>query len=396
MMAGLPLRLSLFFGALFLVHGVSLAYLPVWLDARGLTAAEIAAATSAPMLMRLLVTPGVAFAADRASAHRRMILLASLTALGLLLALVRPWPVPLTIVLIVLAQVGIGTIMPMADTITMAAVKRHGFDYGRIRSWGSLTFILAGYAAGYSVAAWGTEAVLVLMAAGVALTAAAGILLPRLDAASGAADRRLTLADVGRLVSDRRFALFLLVAGAIQSSHAVIYVFGVLHWRAQGLSPGYIATLWGIAVLAEIALFWGGRRVARIGPRQLLGMGAAAGLVRWLCMTFDPAPLWLLPLQILHAGSFAATHLGSMHWIASRVPASTAGTAQALLSTCTSGIAMAGAMLISGPLFAAFAGRAYLAMVLLCVLGLAALMALERAERNSPPLSPTAPPEPER
>ena len=46
----------------------------------------------------------------------------------------------------------------------------------------------------------------------------------------------------------------LITAGAIQSSHAVLYLFGVLHWRTQGLSASYIATLWAVAVLAEIAL----------------------------------------------------------------------------------------------------------------------------------------------
>jgi PPP family 3-phenylpropionic acid transporter len=390
MMQGTALRLSAFFGALFLVHGVSLAYLPVWLDSRGLSAAEIAAATSAPMMLRLLVTPGIAFAADRSTAHRELIVGASLCALALLLALTLPWSVAVTILLIVLAQIAIGTIMPMADTLTMAEVKRSGLDYGRIRAWGSLTFILAGYMAGYSVAAHGASAVLVLMAAGIALTAAAGILLPRPDvgsfasagAGASAVTSRLTVADVMRLAQDRNFVLFLLAAGAIQSSHAVIYVFGVLHWRAQGLSPGYIATLWAIAVLAEIALFWGGRRVTSIGPLQLVMIGAVACVVRWLSMTFDPPALLLVPLQVLHAGTFAATHLGSMHWIAARVPAPMAGTAQALLATFTSGVAMAGAMFVSGPLFAAWEGCAYLAMAALGIVGLVAVVALQRAERR--------------
>jgi PPP family 3-phenylpropionic acid transporter len=382
MIEGAAFRLSLFFGALFLVHGVSLGYLPVWLDSRGLSAAEIAAASSAPMVLRLLATPGIAFLADRSGAHREIIVAASLTALALLLSLKLPWSVALTIVLIVSAQIAIGTIMPMADTLTMAEVKRHGLDYGRIRAWGSLTFILAGYMAGYSVAAYGTEAVLLLMAAGIGLAAAAGMLLPRTDAASAGASR-LTLADVMRLVQNGRFVLFLLAAGAIQSSHAVIYVFGVLQWRAQGLSPGYIATLWAIAVLAEIALFWGGRRVTSIGALHLMMIGAVAALVRWLSMAFDPPAPLLVPLQILHAGTFAATHLGSMHWIASRVPGPLAGTAQALLATLTSGVAMAGAMFVSGPLFAAWQGRAYLAMVVLGLAGLIAVLALRRAERRA-------------
>lgn len=390
MMDGAALRLSTFFGALFLVHGVSLAYLPVWLDSRGLSAAEIAAATSAPMMLRLFVTPGIAFVADRATVHRELIVGASVCALALLLALTLPWSVAVTILLIVLAQIAIGTIMPMADTLTMAEVKRGGLDYGPIRAWGSLTFILSGYMAGYAVAAHGASAVLVLMAAGIALTAVAGVLLPRpaagddtgADAGHGPARARLTIADVMQLVQDRKFVLFLLAAGVIQSSHAVIYVFGVLHWRAQGLSPGYIATLWAIAVLAEIALFWGGRRVTSIEPLQLMTIGAVASVVRWLSMTFDPPALLLVPLQILHAGTFAATHLGSMHWIAARVPGPMAGTAQALLATFTAGVAMAGAMFVSGPLFAAWEGRAYLAMVVLGLVGIIALMALRRAERR--------------
>ena len=379
----LALRLSVFFGAYFLIHGVSLTYLPVWLDARGLSATGISIASSAPMILRLLLTPGLAFLADRASAHRQMILAACFSAFGFLLALMQPWPIAVTVVLIVSAQVAIGTVMPMVDTVTMTEVKRHGLDYGRIRLWGSLTFILASFIAGFAVAAKGAEAVLALMIAGMALTAAAAIMLPRSEPQAPGGAARLTLAEALALVRNRHFLLFLVLAGAIQASHAVLYVFGVLHWRAQGLSAGYIATLWAIAVLAEIALFWAGRWIKRIGALELLLLGAGTGLVRWLAMAFDPHPLLLVPLQILHAGTFAATHLGSMHWIAARVPAATAGTAQALLSTCTSGIAMAGAMLLAGPLYAAWAGRAYLAMVVLCALALLAGLALRKAEQRT-------------
>ena len=74
------------------------------------------------------------------------------------------------------------------------------------------------------------------------------MLLPR---ARSAAERARAQADAGRRrgarAAIRGFLLFLLAVGAIQASHAMFYVFGVLHWRAQGLSAGYIATLWAIA-----------------------------------------------------------------------------------------------------------------------------------------------------
>jgi MFS transporter, PPP family, 3-phenylpropionic acid transporter len=332
--------------------------------------------------VRLVVTPAIAFAADRGAAHRRFIIASCCSALALMLALTAVRSPLMLMALVIAMTIAIQTIMPMLDTITMAAVKTQGLDYGRIRLWGSAAFIVASYIAGYSVAGYGPEAVLGLSVAGAALTTAAALMLPRpaADGTASASRKRLTLADALALARDRGFMLFMLTVGAIQASHAVLYVFGVLHWRGQGLSGGFIATLWAIGVVAEIVLFWASRWIVPLGAVQLMMFGACSGLIRWLVMAADPGPAWLVPLQVLHAGTFAATHLGAMQWIATRVPHATAGTAQALLSTFTTGVAMGGAMLLSGPLYAELAGRAYLAMVLLCAAGLAAALLLQRRE----------------
>lgn len=378
---GYGLRLSAFFGALFLIHGVHLTYLPVWLDGRGLSPFEIGVTSSVPLIIRLLLTPTVAFAADRTQTHREMIIGACAISLLAMVGLRLDWGVAATIALVVAMQLALQTIMPLADAITLAAAKREGLDYGRIRLWGSATFIVASFIAGWAVARDGSEAVLQLSVIGGCLALAAALWLPR--AVSGG-PARLTLPDALGLVRDPGFVVFMATSGIIQASHSVLYVFGVLHWRSQGLSAAFIATLWAISVLAEIALFWGARWFAWIGPVQLMMIGGACGLVRWLAMAFDPAAHWLVPLQLLHAGTFAATHLGAMQWIAARVPPAAAGTAQALLSTFSAGIVMSGVMLISGALYAASAGRAYLAMVAACALGLAAGAVLLRLEARRP------------
>lgn len=380
-LGGYALRLSAFFGALFLIHGVHLTYLPVWLDGRGLSPFEIGVTSSAPLVLRLFLTPTIAFAADRTQTHREMIIGACAISLLAMIGLQSGWGVAATIVLVVAMQLALQTIMPLADAITLSAAKREGLDYGRIRLWGSATFIVASFIAGWAVGRDGSEAVLHLSVIGGCLALAAALWLPRAEAGGQA---RLTLPDALGLVRDPRFVVFVVTSGIIQASHSVLYVFGVLHWRSQGLSAAFIATLWAISVLAEIALFWGARWFAWIGPVQLMMIGAACGLVRWLAMAFDPAAHWLVPLQLLHAGTFAATHLGAMQWIAARVPPAAAGTAQALLSTFSAGIVMSGVMLISGALYAASAGRAYLAMMAACALGLAAGAVLLRLEARRP------------
>ena len=98
-------------------------------------------------------------------------------------------------------------------------------------------------------------------------------------------------------------------------------------------------------------------------------------------MGFDPPLALLVPLQILHGVTFGATHLGAIHFMGRTVPEGQAGTAQALYASVTGGIAMGGAMLLAGPLYAAYAGRAYWAMAVVAAVGLGASLVLLRERR---------------
>ena len=376
-MAAPGLRLSLLMGAVFLIFGVHMSYLPAWLQGRGLSPTEISLTMALPMMLRLVVTPAVAFAADRRCAHRDFMIGAAVCVLVLLLALTGVRSIALLIVLVVVMQIVLQTILPMADTITLAAVRAEGLDYGRIRLWGSISFILATFSVGWAVARNGPEAVLALSITAAALTTAAALWLPR---AAPTSRVQLSLQQAFATARDPAFVLFVVTVGLLQASHAVFYIFSVIHWRSQGLSEIYIASLWSIGVVAEIILFWYARRLGALGASGLLVAGGVAGVVRWGTLAGDPAHVWLLPLQILHAGTFAATHLGTMNWIATRIPPSAAGTAQAVVSAFTTGIAMAGATMLAGPLYARFGGQAYLAMAVLAAAGIAAALMLRRLE----------------
>jgi PPP family 3-phenylpropionic acid transporter len=197
---------------------------------------------------------------------------------------------------------------------------------------------------------------------------------------AGTARRRLSLAEAAGLLRSRTFLIFLAAAGLAQAAHAVFYTFGTLHWRDLGLSTGWSGTLWAISIMAEVALFaWSAAVVRRIGPVELIVLGSGAAVIRWFAMGLDPPLALLVPLQLLHALTFGATHIGAIHFIGRAVPETRAGTAQALYASVTGGIAMGGAMLLAGPLYAAYAGRAYWAMAVIAALALIAGLALLRA-----------------
>ncbi len=380
---GFAIRIGLFFGALFVVLGAQVPYLPVWLDWRGLTPAEIGIVSATPLILRLVATPTVAFLADRGGHHRAYVIMLSWIGLAALLLLSWSQGFALILVVATFAALCLSTLMPLTETLAMSGVRRAGLDYGRMRLWGSLTFIATSFIGGHLVDRLGPAAGLWLVIAGAVMTVVAAHLLPRSGVdrseASEKSAARIDLRDVRQLVTAPVMIAFLFAAGGVQSAHAVFYTFGAVHWRAQGISTTWVGALWSIGVIVEIVLFMvSGRLVARVGAVRLLTIGAVAAVVRWLAMAFDPALPMLIPLQVLHGLTYGAAHIGAMHVLARVVPERQAGTAQALYATVTAGIGIGGAMLLAGPLYAIWGGKTYLLMVVLAAVGLVGTLVLAR------------------
>jgi PPP family 3-phenylpropionic acid transporter len=376
-------RVSLLFAAVCTSAGTYLPYLPVWLDWVGLNAREIAVIVALPMVVRVVATPAIAFAADRIGDHRRVLYLLAWGALAAALALGQCgsfWPI---LALSLLFAIGHSTMMPLTETVAMGGVRALGLDYGRMRLWGSVSFIAASFGGGWALDRFGPPAAIWLLAAAAFLTTLAAHGLPRPAAAAGQpaaiARRRIGLADAVALMRSRLFLTFLLAVGTVQAAHAAFYTFGTLHWAAQGLSKGWSGTLWAIGVTVEIGLMaFSGAVVRRIGAAELIVIGAAVSVVRWLAMGLDPPLMALIPLQTLHGVTYGATHIGAFYLITRAVPEAQAGTAQALYAAVTAGIFMGGATLLSGQLYASHGGRTYWAMAVVAVVGLGAALALRK------------------
>jgi PPP family 3-phenylpropionic acid transporter len=382
-------RLGFLYAALFLVVGCYLPYLPVWLHWRSLDADEIAVLLATPLFTRLLFTPIISFAADRMGG-RRTILIAlawgSLFSFLLLWAASGFWQMLLASVLLAINWT---TIMPLIETVAVTGIRTGALDYGRVRLWGSLSFIVASLGCGLVIGKIGPQAVLPLLVAATALMVLAAHLLPRELGGQGpsapAVLRGLKLADAFDLVRAPLFLLFLLAASLIQASHALYYSFGTLNWRAQDIPDGAIGVLWSVGVVAEVALFAAsGRVIAYCGTARLLMLAGLAATLRWGVMAIDP-PLWATALlQTLHAMSFGAAHLAAIHFLTHAVPEDRAATAQGLYAAFVAGLVLGAVTIACGPLYRTFAGGAYGAMALLALIGAASAYALMRRWRGGP------------
>ena len=108
-------------------------------------------------------------------------------------------------------------------------------------------------------------------------------------------------------------------------------------------------------------------------------------IVRWVAMAFDPAPLFLLPLQVLQ-GTGMGIIAGLMLFIAQRAPVHLVATAQGVNAVAL-GVVAAVATGASGYLWQLCGSLGYLVMALIAVGGLLLIgFELFTNGRNDPPV----------
>lgn len=368
---------AVFFGALFLIYGIHLPYFPVWLDWRGLSAENIALIVALPYLVRFFASPLVALWADRGGRHRQAAIALAWSALGAALLLTgfeSFWSILPAALALSLAMT---SVMPLIETLAVRGVRDHNLDYGRMRLWGSISFVVASLFGGQVIASAGAWTGIWLVVAACAITAVASHGLPRAarptrvrasagTAATVAPYSDVRLADGLELLRQPAFVSLLVATGTVQAAHATYYTFGTLHWLEQGISPLSAGGLWAVGVVAEIVLFARGRAVvARFGAVPLLLGASLIAMLRWTAMAMDPPFGVLVGLQILHAATFGAAHLAAIHLVHAMVPEELQGTGQALHASVGMGLAMGGAVVVSGWLYGAYGGGAYFGMAAL-------------------------------
>lgn len=383
---GFQFKLSLFYATLFFSIGCYLPYFPLWLQGAGLEPEKIGVVLAAPAIMRILFTPVISVWADYLRNYRLVLVVLALGSLGALFSL--NFVSGFWAILLIATINGIfwTSIVPLTETLAMVALDGGKLNYGRARSWGSVSFIVGSLGAGALVDYAGNTIVLpLLVLSGTAIVIAAFILprpvgRGRLRRAVTAVEGEFDKAGILALFRHPVFWIFLVAAGLGQACHAFYYGFSTVHWRSIGYSGWLIGTLWALGVVAEILLFLLlGSWLRRFNAGWLILAGSAAATLRWGVTAFDPPLGLLVPVQVLHALSFGVAHLGAVYFIAVAVPKQFGATAQGLYATMSAGIFMGGAILASGPLYEAIGAYGYLVMAgVAFVSALLALLLLAR------------------
>jgi len=366
-------RFVVLYGALFAAFGVASPFLPGLLLEDGLSPGAIGLVLASGTAVRLLTGPLGGRLADRTGWPAGI--LAGFTAAAALVAMgyAPARGLPLLLLVSVAHAACLAPLVPIADALALGSSKATpGFEYGWVRAAGSAAFIAGTLASGQFVG-WAGLGVIVWLNAGLlAVAACLALLVPNRVAGSAAPTASPAAGVIGTLLAIPVFRRLMIVAALIGGSHALHDGFGVIRWRAAGLSAGQVSLLWALSVAAEVVvfLFLGRRLLERLGPGRAMVLVALAGMLRWITWAWTASFPVMALVEPLHGLTFGLLHLACMDMIGRVVPARLAATAQAFYGTVALGAASAAVTLAAGPLYEYSGAQAFWVMAAMCALAL--------------------------
>ena len=268
--------------------------------------------------------------------------------------------------------------MPLVEATTLTYLGKHTARYGRIRSWGSIGFIVAvvglGYAFDYIAIAW-------LLWAG--LVCELGILLfsrqiPHTEVLAHHTDSQ----SIRKIVLQPRVLALFGACFLMSVAHGPYYTFFSIYLVEHGYAKSAVGGLWALGVICEIGVFflmpWLARRY---GFTRILVASLGLAVLRFMLIGWGVDFLLLLLIaQVLHAATFGAYHAASVGLVHEFFQGRHQSKGQAMFGSLTYGAGGVLGGLASGPIW-----QHYGASVLYsCSAGmaLAGMLLMWRALRN--------------
>jgi PPP family 3-phenylpropionic acid transporter len=330
---------------LFLGAGVWLPYFPLYLSHLGFRGWQIGVLLGMQPALRWGSAMGWAYAADRWRMRHRLLVLAALggTIFYVPLLVVRGF----TAVALDLAAIALlhGALIPMVDATVMDHLSRLGGDYGRLRLWGSVSFVAGSLLSAPLLYVFSPAIVPLLL------------FLPSLGLMP--AFLRLPREQLGHTEHFRApwelltppLRAFLATTFLIQLSCGAWGGFFAVHTASLGFSDAVPGVTWGLAVSTEVLLlFWGRRLLDWLPPVQLMLVALGVTVVRWGLTALARSESLVIVLQLGHAFTFSAFHLAALLLLSRLVPPQSTTGGQALYGMVGFGIGGSAGLALAGAL----------------------------------------------
>jgi len=341
-----PARLGAYYFFYFTYVGAFVPYFSLWLAAQGYGAAQIALVLAMPQLARIFAPTLWGWLADHTGRQREVVILSAFaSAAGFVALFFVRGAAPVALVLFLMSALSAGA-MPLVEATTLASLRGGAGNYGPIRLWGSIGFILAVLGTGAWLDRAGVSEVLPVVFGLALLVCIAAFGIP-------AGARYETERGGERIVAVlwRAEVLALFAAGMCMAvAHGAMYAFYSIYLEAAGYSKSIIGGLWTLGVVAEVVVFLRlPQLMRRFSLRALLIASFSCAAVRFLAIGWGVEWIALLAAaQLLHAATFGTYHAASIAAVHRLFPGRIAGRGQTLFSSLSYGLGGAIGTLLAG------------------------------------------------
>ena len=206
------------------------------------------------------------------------------------------------------------TVAPFIESLASLFLKEEGIDYGKARTWGSVSFTLVGIAAGGIIGYVGSVALYYILIILLVLYVAF-MFLPQPKLVRTLTVNKSDNNNTGKLYSwvlkDKNAILLILVIFLYQLSHTAYNNYNALYLESMNISAKWMSGLiLNISVIAEILFFIFSKKIiGKIKPTQLLIFCGVGAVIRWLMLAIFHNIYVFVVMQTFHAITFAVGHI---------------------------------------------------------------------------------------
>ncbi len=333
-------RLSAYYFFYFAFIGAFAPYFTLYLQSLRFSAADIAVLMSLMQVMRIVAPNLWGLIADRAGRRVGIVRLSALASLIGFCGFFASERFAGMFVAMALMSFFWSAALPLVEGLTFDHLGSSMGRYGKIRSWGSIGFIVAVMAIGYALDVLPERNLLwmtALILAGIGVCAMA---IPE----ARKPPQRAETAGLASILRRREVQALLGACFLMSAAHGALYVFYSIHLVAAGYSKGFVGWMWALGVIAEIGVFMAMPQMLKaFSLRAILLFAFGCAVLRFALIGWGVASLVLLVIaQIMHGATFGAYHAAAIAAIHEWFPGRAQSRGQALYGSLSFG---AGGML---------------------------------------------------
>ncbi len=235
-------------------------------------------------------------------------------------------------------------IISFLEAFTMDILGKQKKRYGRIRVWGSISFIVVVLVLGKIIDLYSVDIIVVLILAGSMMFSVISTQIPAIQSA-----KKKRLPKGAGSLFENRVLVFLFCAFLMLVSHGTYYGFFSIHLENLGYGNSFIGLSWALASAAEILVMIRSDKIfGRFSLESVLIFSFMIAALRWFMLFFAQSAAAILLSQVLHAVTYGTFHIASILYIDRLTPEKVKTLGQAVNNAISYGLGLMVGFFLNG------------------------------------------------